>query len=519
MKRLILIVVAVAIIAGGIYFWKTRSGNQKADDQKTKTVAVQRGAIMRNVQATGIVASRLDVEIKCKASGEIITLPFDISAGVKKGDLLIELDPTDEERNVRKSRVSLIQSQARLDQSFSDLSTTEQGLSNSKQAAKVNLDTAKIKTEDARSKEDRVKQLYERKLASREELDTAHTSAVQAQADYDQAQLKIDQLKTQEESLEMKRQALKIAKADVESAKINLSIAEQRLKETKVFSPTDGVITALNAQTGQIISSGINNVGGGTSIMTVSDMSSLYILAAIDESDIGDVVEGQQVIVTADAYPKQAFRGVVDRIAQKGQSVSNVVTFEVRIEVASDNKAMLKPEMTANVEIVIEKKDDVLYVPVGAVFNEDQKQAGEAAAKGNGGSKVATPASADGSGLRSETSSPGRSGRPGGAFSAERGGRSDGVSSGQRRTRPEGEAGMAGAPGMRKLKQYVTVVNSDGTTEVREIETGMTDGENIEIVSGLKEGEIVETKEDSVQSRWNSSNRRGGPRGPMGMMH
>ena len=88
------------------------------------------------------------------------------------------------------------------------------------------------------------------------------------------------------------------------------------------------------------------------------------------------------MIITADAYPKQKFRGIVDRIAQKGTNTSNVVTFEVRIEVTSDNKTLLKPQMTANVEIIIEQKDNVLYVPASAVFNEDQKQAAEAASTG-----------------------------------------------------------------------------------------------------------------------------------------
>ncbi len=525
MKKIIIWVVVVAIIAGGGFLlWKRKTTQQKPGEAETKTVAVMRGPLLRNVQATGIVASKLDVEIKCKASGEIVTLPYDISATVKKGDLLLELDPTDEDRNVKKARVSLIQSQARLEQALTDLSTSQEELANSKRAAKVSLETSRIKAEDAVAKEARVKQLYEKKLASKEEYDTAHTSAVSAQADYEQAKLKLDDLKTQEAALQSKQQALKIAKAGVESDKISLSIAEQRLKETKVYSPIDGTITALNVQIGQIISSGINNVGGGTSIMTVSDTSRLYILASIDESDIGEIAVGQHVLVTADAYPRQMFRGVVDRIAQKGQNQSNVVTFEVRIEVVSGNKTLLKPEMTANVEIVIERKDDVLYVPSGAVYNEDRKEEKEAAAKGKNGKEAATSTVAAGT-RKADASSR--------AFSADRdfrrfarmsAGRGGGNWSGRKSARAGGfpggrgdRSGMFGGSGRMepKLKQYVTVVNGDKKT-VREVITGMTDGENIEIVSGLKEGEMVETQDETVQSRWSGD--RHGPRGPM-MMH
>jgi HlyD family secretion protein len=495
MKKIILIVVAVAVIAGGIYLWKVKTGKAQSTDTQSKIGVVQRGTIEQNVEATGSVVSKKDVEIKCKASGEIISLPFDVSAKVKKGDLILELDPTDEERSVAKSRIALNTSQARLAQSASELEIAKKDLTNSRKQAEVDLESARIGYEDASAKEDREKQLLDKKLASKEEYDTAHTTAVQSKAKYDQAILNIEQLKIQDEALEQKRQDLKMAKSDLESARISLTIVEQGLKDTKIQAPTDGTITALNVQTGQIIASGINNIGGGTSVMTISDLSQLYVLASIDESDIGNVKVGQQVTITADAYPKETFTGLVDRIAQMGVSTSNVVTFEVRIEVTSDNKQLLKPEMTTNVKIVLQKKEDVLYVPATAVFNEDQKQADEAAATGKAKqpvvvSPVVSVRSAGG------TVSAGRKGRAGWASSA---------------------AGKGRAGGMRKLKQYVTVVSPDGTKEVREVETGMTDGENIEIVSGLKEGEQIETREDSVSSKWSGSGSNRGPRGPMGM--
>ena len=120
-------------------------------------------------------------------------------------------------------------------------------------------------------------------------------------------------------------------------------------------------------QVGQIISSPTNNVGGGTVLLILSDLSRVFILASVDESDIGGVQVGQPVQVTVDAFPNAQFAGEVVRVATKGESVSNVVTFEVKIEVLDEAKAMLLPEMTANIEVLVADSPDALLVPSEAV--------------------------------------------------------------------------------------------------------------------------------------------------------
>jgi HlyD family secretion protein len=146
------------------------------------------------------------------------------------------------------------------------------------------------------------------------------------------------------------------------------------LKDTSVKSPITGVVAARNVQIGTIISSGVTNVGGGTTVLTLSDLSRIFILAAVDESDVGKVALKQKVIVTADAFPGTTFKGEVVRIATKGVNVSNVVTFEVKIEVTSENKVKLKPEMTSNLEIVSVQKDDVLLAPSEAVVRKQRQR-------------------------------------------------------------------------------------------------------------------------------------------------
>jgi len=387
-KWLILIVVVVVLGGGGAgyYYWWYRPAQKSADPAET-TAQVERGPIRILVASTGRVVSNLDVDIKCKASGEVAKLPFDVSDRVKKNDLLVELDPVDEQRVVHQAEVSLSASTAKLESARQDLAVAERTLATDHRRANAVLTAADSRSKDARAKADRMKELREKSLASQEDYDTAETAAVQAVSDLDAAKVKMDELKTQELALEVKRQAVKLAEATVEADQINLAIANDRLTDTKVLAPMDGVVAARGVQIGQIISSGISNVGGGTTVLTLSDLSRLFVVAAVDESEIGKVREGQTATVTADAYPGKTFRGQVVQIATRGVNLSNVVTFEVKIEVLGDAKSLLKPEMTANVEILAAAKDDAILVPAEAVVRKGRGRE-VVTVVGEGGSKV-----------------------------------------------------------------------------------------------------------------------------------
>jgi HlyD family secretion protein len=366
-KILILVILSAAIVTGG-YFWSHKSANVKTETPQWSTVQVKKGSIRDAVSCNGQVVSNLDVEIKCKAGGEIVKLPFDISDQVNKGDLLVELDPVDEQRKVNQAKISLASSQARLMQRKVNLQIAQKDLIIARKSAAAALKSAEAYAKDARAKAERMRKLFEKKLTSQEEKDTGETTAIQAEVDLENARIQIEQLANKARELEIKRQDVRLAKAQMKMDKINLSLAEQRLKDTRVFSPIDGVVSERNVQSGQIISSGINNVGGGTRVMVLSDLSRLFILASVDESYIGKVELGQKVIITADAFPGKRFFGKIDRIATKGINVSNVVTFEVKIEVRERNRSLLKPEMTANVEIIVAEKEEVLMVPSEAVL-------------------------------------------------------------------------------------------------------------------------------------------------------
>ena len=370
-KTLVIVVIAVLAAAGGWYWWQR--SKKKETPVPLTTVKVEKGSIRLSVASTGRVIANLDVDIKCKASGEVITLPYDVSDSVKKGDLLVELDPVDEDRILKQAEVSLSASRAKLVIARQNLDISSRTLVTDRKRAEAALKSAQARAADAKAKAERKKQLLDKGLGTQEDYETAQTTAIQAQVDLEYAQIKLEELRTQELSLELERQNVKLAEAAVESDNIARSIAWDRLVDTKVTAPMDGVVAARNVQTGQIIASGVSNIGGGTTVLTLSDLSRVFILAAVDESDIGKVTVGQAATIRADAFPSTVWEGKVIRIATRGVNVSNVVTFEVKIEVLGERKSLLKPEMTTNVEITSTEKNNVLLVPVEAVTRKGAK--------------------------------------------------------------------------------------------------------------------------------------------------
>jgi len=371
-SKVLIAVCLLAAVAGGALWWNSaRVQREEAAAAAPATARVERGPLRVTVSPTGKVVSNLDVEIKCKASGEVVKLPFDVSDHVRKGDLLLELDPRDEQQRVRQAEATLSASQARLTNARESLAIAEQTLRTDRQRAEAALASAEARAADARAKADRTRELQSKKLASLEESETAATAAAAAEADRAAATAGIEALGTRERDIEQARQQIRIAEAQVENDQVDLDLARRRLADTRVTSPMDGVVTARSVQIGQIISSGISNVGGGTTAMVISDLSRIFVLASVDESDIGSVRIGQPVTVTVDAYPGRRFSGEVTRISPRGVNVSNVVTFEVKVEVTAEDKALLLPEMTATAEILVAERADALLVPADAVFRRE----------------------------------------------------------------------------------------------------------------------------------------------------
>jgi len=271
---------------------------------------IKKGNIRVEVSATGIIEPINKVEIKSKASGLIEEMTIEEADIVKKGDLIARLDQRDTKNAY--------------DQSVAD------------------RDAAEAKVKFAESDYKRKKELYDRGLISA--------------AEYDQAKL-----------------TLVDSKAQLVRAKINVDNNDIRLKDTIVRSPINGVILTKDVEVGQIISSGISSVSGGTLIATIAEMDEVYVKADVDEVDIGRIKPGMSAKVVADAYPNQIFHGQVVRIAAQAKVEQNVTSFEVIIKVQNPTR-ILKAGMNAAVEILVADKKDVLLVANEALMTEKEMQ-------------------------------------------------------------------------------------------------------------------------------------------------
>lgn len=373
-KKILIIAVILLFATGALGYWKFHKTATPASDVPTAANSsiekVGYGNVVLSIATTGKVVSNLDVEIKCRASGEIIGLPLDVSDVVHKGALLVELDPTDAKRDIRRAEATVAQAQAQVAQAEANLHMAEQDVITTRMKANANLASAQVQQRIAAAKNERRKQLVAENLGAAEDLETTEAEAAVADAQLRSAEAQVEEVKDKEVGVEVQRQQVAQAQAALSADQIALADAQQQLVYTKVMSPMEGVVSARAVQLGTIIASGITNVSGGTTVMTLSDLSHIFVLASVDEADIGGIAMGQRVIVTADAWPNETFEGKVVQLPVQGTTISSVVTFEVRIEITSDNKKLLKPEMTANAQVISQDQEHVLTVPAQAISRE-----------------------------------------------------------------------------------------------------------------------------------------------------
>jgi HlyD family secretion protein len=309
-KIIILGIIAAIIIAAGLFFYLR--GNGKNNVYKTEKIS--HGEIKSVVTATGTVNAVTTVSVGTQVSGTIKKLYVDYNSLVKKGQILAQIDP------------STFQSQ--VDQAMANLLS-----------AKANLEKAAVATVDAQRTYQRNKELFAQNFIAKSDMDTAETNFKSAGA-----QQKVNQ-------------------AQVGQAQATLKIAEANLEYTRILSPVDGIVISRSIDIGQTVAASFQTP---TLFSIAQDLTKMQIDTNVDEADIGKVKSGQDVSFTVDAYPDIVFKGKVSVVRNAPITVSNVVTYDVVIQV-NNPQLKLKPGMTANVSITIETLPDVLRVPNAAL--------------------------------------------------------------------------------------------------------------------------------------------------------
>jgi HlyD family secretion protein len=337
-KKLLVIVialVAVAAVVAGVWLGVGRAG-ERGDEASTDgraAVAVRRGDLVEVASATGTVEPDVQVEVKSRASGEVVDVLVEEGDQVDAGQLLVKLDPIDTERDVRVAQIALDKAQADLAQ------------------ARASLVVAQAERDEAKAKAAVRDRGAELGLVSAEDRRTAKSSAGVADA-----------------TVTLRESQIRSAQSQVASARLDVDEALRRLSETEIRAPIPGTVLAVNVERGTIVSSGITTFSGGTAVLTLADLADLRVVGDLDEAQVGRVRDGQEVTITVDAFPDRSFSGRVERVSPLGETTSNVVTFPVEIVVTDRESSLLRSGMSADLAIVTGRHEGALLVPLTAIY-------------------------------------------------------------------------------------------------------------------------------------------------------
>lgn len=301
-KKVIIGIAGVLLVAGSLYLF---AGKSSKSSLKLETALVSRHSISNTVTATGTVEPVTEVEVGTQVSGIIDKLYADYNDQVTAGQLIAEMDKV----NLKAELAS----------------------------AQAQLASSKTEFEYQQKNYARSKVLYEKKLISDSDYETATYNYEKAKAAYDQSQAAMVKVR-------------------------------RNLEYATITSPIDGVVIDRAVEEGQTVAAGFETP---TLFTIAADLTKMQVIADVDEADIGNVQDGQRVTFTVDAYPNDVFEGVVKQIrlgdsssssSSVSTSTSTVVTYEV--VVTADNPDLkLKPRLTANITIYTLERDRVLTVP------------------------------------------------------------------------------------------------------------------------------------------------------------
>ncbi|MCA9244859.1 MAG: HlyD family efflux transporter periplasmic adaptor subunit [Phycisphaerales bacterium] len=389
--RWIVVLGAVLILIGG---WQVLR-NQRFPNpfDQPKVAEITRGDVRVPITAAGLIEPKQRIAVKSEASGEVIELNVEAGDFVRQGDVLARLDPEDEQRNRDRASEALIRANAQLEQSKVALADAEnsvlirQSTVKELEAQLEFLEQEFVHAEDERQRGIQSERGYVQAKTSRDrgkaQLDGA-VAAVTA------AQLAVDNAKV----------TIKIQGALVNDSEKSLEDADERLRETTIVAPIDGLVTEVSVQIGSLVQAGTGIVGGGTILLTLADVSKLKVLARVDEADIGRVrdiapidalpqMPGYQeairrqrekesndlagrvgdVKLTVDAFPENTYAGRIERVEPQGRLNPGVaiIQFDVHVEVTDDDRYELPLGTQAQVEFTVESALDTLRVPAEAV--------------------------------------------------------------------------------------------------------------------------------------------------------
>ncbi|WP_264522736.1 MULTISPECIES: efflux RND transporter periplasmic adaptor subunit [unclassified Flavobacterium] len=400
---------AVALIAVLVGLSKAGVIGNKDEGKEVEISKVIASTIVETVSATGKIQPEIEVKLSSMVSGEIIALNVKEGQVVKKGDLLVKINP------------DLYTSG--LDRSVANLSGTKAGLTQSEASYK-----------EAKASYDRNKTLYDKGVISKSDWDKAISTYEVAKANKQNAYY------------------------NVKSASASVTEARDNLGRTLIYAPADGTISVLNVELGERVL-GTQQMAG-TELLRVANLNNMEVEVDVNENDIVKVKIGDEANVEVDAYLKKKFKGIVTSISNSASTAltsDQVTNFKVKVRILKESYQDLlegqpatyspfRPGMTATVDILTKTKKDVLAVPISSVVVKSDTSAVK-------DFKVEDPNE-------------------------------------DKKAAPKSD------------KKFECVFVKEGNkAKIRIIKTGIQDDTNIEVMSGLKSGDVVITGPYSTVSK------------------
>ncbi|GAB3547459.1 efflux RND transporter periplasmic adaptor subunit [Spirosoma fluminis] len=419
------------LLVGGLIAAKQTGMIGKPKSTEVDFASVKRIDIIERVSASGRVQPQVEVKISPDVSGEIIGLYVNEGDPVKAGQLLCRIRPDNYESLLARARATVNQSRAQLEQS------------------KASVSQSNARLIRAKADYERTRKLFTDKVVSSADLETSEANFNVAKQEVEAAQASV-----------------RAAQFNIQSAEASLRDATENLRKTTIYSPVNGTVSKLNIELGERVV-GTSQMAG-TEIMRIANLQNMEVRVNVNENDIVRVNMGDTADIEVDSYTTagRKFKGVVYEIANTANGLTSssgaaaaaslssdaVTEFEVKIKILNNSYADLlaqkdkkgypfKPGMTASVEVLTDRKAGVIAVPIAAVTTR-------------GADAEATAEVED---------------RPNGTVDEK----------------------PAGVPEKKEKPKEIVFVNQGGKAVQREVKTGISDFENIEVISGLKPGEQI----------------------------
>lgn len=323
--------VTAAVILLAWWLWPASS------TMRYRTARVDSGDIRVVIAATGKLSALSTVDVGSQVSGQVLSVDVDYNDRVTAGQPIAYIDPA----NFR----------SRLEQSQADLTAALANL----EAARANAGEAEATLRNAEANYERVTAIWERRLISR--------------ADYDAAVAARDQARARVAST---RAAVKVAESQVEQRRAAVANAQLDLDYTVIRSPVDGVVLLRAVEPGMTVAASFQTP---VLFSIAEDLSKMQIELTVDEADVGQIRPGQTVRFTVDAFPGRDFAGRIRQVRLAATETSTVITYPVIVDVDNPDGILL-PGMTANAEVLVSTRENVVRLPNAALRYRPPGEAG-----------------------------------------------------------------------------------------------------------------------------------------------